>query len=296
MTSILVPSIGGEALTSGLSAALQIDVASVTRRSFPDGETYVRLETDLEGASVAIVGSLNDPDPKLLPLIFMANTARELGAGSVGLVAPYLAYMRQDRRFNPGEAITSQIFGQLLSQHFDWLITVDPHLHRYRSLKEIYGIPTAIGHAASVIAEWIAAEVDQPCIVGPDAESEQWVADVARRAGGVPFAVMEKTRRGDRDVRVSLPPNLDTDRTVILLDDIISSGGTMVEAVRLIRANGSPPPVCVAVHGVFADNAFTALMDSGAARVVTSNSIQHSTNGIDIVPVLVPELRTMLSL
>ncbi|WP_164119514.1 ribose-phosphate pyrophosphokinase-like domain-containing protein, partial [Stenotrophomonas maltophilia] len=86
--------------------------------------------------------ALAQPNEKILPLIFAAATARELGAARVGLVAPYLAYMRQDRRFNPGEAVTSRQMAHLVSGAFDWMVTVDPHLHRYSDLSEIYSIPT----------------------------------------------------------------------------------------------------------------------------------------------------------
>src|SRR6185503_12811188 len=121
-----------------------------------------------------ILCTLADPDAKFLPLIFAAATARELGAARVGLVAPYLAYMRQDRRFNPGEAVTSRYVAKLISGAFDWLVTVDPHLHRYGALGEIYTIPTRAIHAAPLMSDWIRRNVPDPLIVGPDSESEQW--------------------------------------------------------------------------------------------------------------------------
>ena len=169
----------------------------------------------------------------MLPLLFAAATARELGASRVGLVAPYLAYMRQDRRFKPGEAVTSRQVARLLSDAFDWLVTVDPHLHRYSSLADIYSIPTHVVHAAPLIAEWIKANVTNPLIIGPDSESEQWVAAVASDVGA-PYSVLEKVRHGDRDVEIRLK-DLEQwkGRTPVLVDDIISTGRTMIEAVRL---------------------------------------------------------------
>ena len=109
----------------------------------------------------------------------------------VGLVAPYLAYMRQDRRFKPGEAVTSREVAQLLSGAFDWLVTVDPHLHRYTSLAEIYRIPTHVTHAAPLISQWIKANVPRALVIGPDSESEQWVSAVASEAGA-PFTVLRE--------------------------------------------------------------------------------------------------------
>jgi ribose-phosphate pyrophosphokinase len=272
---------GNEPMTRSLAERLGAELGDVESRAFPDGETYLRFSSDIAGRSVAIVCTLDRPNDKILAAIFAAATARELGATQIGLVAPYLAYMRQDRRFKPGEAVTSRQIAQLLSNAFDWLVTVDPHLHRYGSLGEIYRIPTRVVHAAPLISEWIRKQVANPFIIGPDSESEQWVSAVANDAGA-PYSVLEKVRRGDRDVEISVRnlPRL-SGRTPVLVDDIISSGRTMIEAVRLLAALGGAPPVCVAVHGLFADHSDEVLRRAGA-RVVTSNTVCHETNGIDV--------------
>ena len=119
---------GNEAMTCSLADRLGAEQGDVELRAFPDGETYLRFAADVAGRSIAITCTLDRPNDKMLPLIFAAATARELGAAQIGLVAPYLAYMRQDRRFKPGEAVTSKQTAQLLSNAFDWLVTVDPHL------------------------------------------------------------------------------------------------------------------------------------------------------------------------
>jgi ribose-phosphate pyrophosphokinase len=174
---------GNEVFAGQLGDALGAESLALEWRRFPDGESYVRFAGPCRGESVALVCTLNDPDTKALALLFAARTARELGAARVGLVAPYLAYMRQDRRFHEGEAITSAHFAALLSGAFDWLVTVDPHLHRRGSLAEIYRIPSKAVAAAPALAQWISAHVPQPLIVGPDAESEQWAAEVAAACG-----------------------------------------------------------------------------------------------------------------
>jgi ribose-phosphate pyrophosphokinase len=264
-------------------------------RSFPDGETYLRFLFHLSGRVLVIACTLDRPNEKILPLLFAAATARELGAEKVGLVAPYLAYMRQDRRFKPGEAVTSRQVAELLSNAFDWLVTVDPHLHRHGSLAEIYRIPTRVVHAAPLISRWIKMHVPKPFVIGPDSESEQWVAAVAEDSSA-PYAVLQKVRRGDRDVEISAAslPELDG-RAPVLVDDIISSGRTMIEAVRLIVQCGAPNPVCVAVHGLFAEDSDKLLARAGA-RVVTSNSIPHSTNNIDVAEALGNSISELLKL
>ncbi len=270
-------------------------VGEIELRQFPDGETYLRYHNQLRECSVVIVCTLDHPDSKVLPLIFAAQTARELGADKVGLVAPYLAYMRQDCRFKSGEAVTSRSFAKLISDNFDWLVTIDPHLHRYKSLTEIYSIPTEVIHAAPILSGWIANEVEKPLIVGPDSESKQWVAAVAKTIG-CPFIVLEKVRHGDRDVEVSFPevenhPGL----TPVLLDDIISTGRTMIEACHQLGNYGMSAPVCIGLHGIFTDNAYEDLIAAGASRVVTTNTISHVSNAIDMTDLLAQAVQNMIA-
>ena len=283
--TLLVSMPGNERLTAQLAGQLDCETGELDTRQFPDGETYLRFTTELDKRSVAIVCTLAHPNEKILPLIFAAATARELGASRVGLVAPYLAYMRQDRRFNPGEAVTSRQMAHLISKAFDWMVTVDPHLHRYSNLSEIYSIPTRVVHAAPLVSRWIKENVEKPLIIGPDSESEQWVAAVASDAEA-PYRVLEKVRHGDRDVRITLG-NLEAwrGRAPVLVDDIISSGRTMIEAVRLLAAQGWPTPVCIAVHGLFADHSDEMLVGAGA-RVVTTNSVGPERSEIDVGPLL----------
>jgi ribose-phosphate pyrophosphokinase len=282
---LLIAMPGNEAMAHTLAPMLATEVGQIELRSFPDGETYLRFMSNLSDRMLVIVCTLDRPDEKILPLLFAAATARELGATKIGLVAPYLAYMRQDRRFKPGEAVTSREVARLVSDRFDWLITVDPHLHRYGSLSEIYRVPTRVVHAAPLISQWIKANVSNPLIIGPDMESEQWVSAVAKEVDA-PYSVLQKVRRGDRDVQISIRDMHDLDgRTPVFVDDIISSGRTMLEAVRLVMRPGAPKPVCVAVHGLFADQSDTLLVQAGA-RVVTSNSIPHKTNDIDVGEIL----------
>jgi ribose-phosphate pyrophosphokinase len=272
-------------MAASLAGILRADIGCMEMREFPDRETYLRLVDDPAGRPVMLICTLQHPNENVLPLLFAASTAHELGAVSVGLVAPYLAYMRQDTRFRPGEAVTSRQVAKLLSGAFDWVATVDPHLHRYASLKEIYSIPVHVAHAAPLIAQWIRNNVANALIIGPDSESKQWVSEVARGAS-LPFAVLEKHRIGDRDVRIEVK-NMQglADRTPVIVDDIISSGQTMLAAVRVLKQNSQSSPVCLGVHGLFADRSDEALARAGA-RVVTCNTVPHATNEIDVSSLL----------
>ena len=275
---------GADHLKDGLSARLDADIAEMIFRNFPDGENYLRFLTDPAGRQVALVACLDRPDPKLVPLLFAAMTARDLGAQSVGLIAPYMPYFRQDIAFHSGESVSARHIGALLSANFSWVVTLDPHLHRLASLGDVFTIPGALAHAATAMAAWIGANVPSPILLGPDSESAQWVSAIAD-ACGAPYAVFAKTRLGDTDVRIDVPADVSLDgRTPVIADDIISSGTTLVTLIHALIEAGSPPPVCCAVHGVFAGDAYDRLRAAG--RIVTTNSIAHETNAIDITGAL----------
>ncbi len=286
---------GHEALAAAIAGAIDGQVGELTMRRFPDREWYVRLVTPVADRNVVFVASLDDPDDKTLPLLFAAAAARDLGAPSVGLVAPYLAYMRQDTRFNPGEALTSVTYARLLCGHFDWLVTVDPHLHRHRDLSEVYRIPSRVVPAAPAIAAWIRSNVRSPLLIGPDRESAQWVGTIAGLSDA-PFEIFDKERFGDRNVAVSANPVEQwRDRTPVVVDDIIASGRTMAMAVRALRDAGLAPPVCIGVHAIFAGDAQAFLQAAGPARLVTCDTIAHPTNAIPLAPALGEAVRRQLA-
>ena len=269
-----------------LCQALNADSGRVEIRQFPDGETYLRVLDTQVPATAIVLADLHAPDAKFLPLAFLAECLRELGAKTIILVTPYLPYMRQDIRFHPGEGITSRYFAKLVSGLFDGLVTLDPHLHRYHSLDEIYGIPSRVAHADDLVAEWIATHVPAPVIVGPDEESEQWAGETAMRVG-CPAMVLRKTRLGDREVQIDIPDlEQHRGRTPVLVDDIIATGHTMLETAQHLLDAGMPPPVCVGIHGIFADQAFNELQQGPIGRIVTGNSIPHATNGIALEAVV----------
>ncbi|MHB1121848.1 MAG: ribose-phosphate pyrophosphokinase [Ramlibacter sp.] len=284
------------ALPAQLAAQLRCEWGDLALHRFPDGECLVRLDADVQCRCVVFAGSLAHPDGKTLPLLFAADAARELGAVRVGLVAPYLAYMRQDQRFRAGEAVTSRSYARLLSGALDFIVTVDPHLHRWHSLGDIYSVPTRAVAAAPAIAGWLRREVAAPLLVGPDEESGQWVAEVARLCGA-PWTVLVKQRHGDRDVTITTTGNFSwPGRTPVLLDDIASSGQTFVAAVQVLRQNGLPSPLCVVVHALFTPEAQQAMLDAGAARVVSCDTVAHPTNAIAVAPLLGPAVLALASL
>ncbi|WP_246813527.1 ribose-phosphate pyrophosphokinase [Leptospira gomenensis] len=273
---------GNEVLTRLVASRSKIPVGKVQFGNFPDGETKLRIDSDPSGSEVYLICSLDRPDPKLIPLIFFCQTARSMGAKKIHLIAPYLCYMRQDKVFHPGEGISARHSASLISRYVDSLITVDPHLHRIEDLSEIFEIPSKTLHSAPLLADYVRERIDSPVLVGPDGESSQWVAEVARLCG-CPYTVLEKNRKGDREVEISAPTlQALVGRTPVLIDDIVSTGRTLIETVNRLRQTAATPPICLCVHGIFAEDSYGNLLKAGVNSVVTSNTIEHYSNGIDV--------------
>jgi len=289
--SILFAFPGYELFTQKLCYHTGLTIGDCMISTFPDHETLVTINTDVKNKEVIVVCGLDDPNTKAMPLLFFTNLAREFGAKRICLVAPYLGYMRQDKRFEPGQAITSKIFALFLSSLIDQLITLDPHLHRYASLDELYTIPTITLHAAEKIGNWIKTTIKNPVLVGPDEESKQWVQAIARRTDS-PFIVLKKIRYGAKEVKISVPDvGAYKNYTPVLVDDIIATARTMIKTVTHLFEAKMKPPVCIGIHALFVDDAYEALQNSGAAKIVTTNTIIHETNAIDVITLFSESLK-----
>jgi ribose-phosphate pyrophosphokinase len=294
MNPIVFPFPDDEPMAAALLPQLSAQAGRIEWHRFPDRESLITLHGDCSNRDVILVCTLTDPDTKFLPLYFCAATARELGAKRVGLIAPYLAYMRQDRRFRDGQSLSAHSFARLLSSSFDWLVTVDPHLHRIASLDEIFTIPATAVSAMPAVSEWIAANVASPVLIGPDRESAQWAERVARSLDA-PSLILEKIRAGDCDVKVSaVDTGIVRGRRPIIVDDIASSGHTLAEALRGFAPLGIVDVTCIVVHALFADGAVKMLREAGARRIVSTNTVPHATNTIDVAPSIAAQVRAYL--
>ena len=272
-----------------LADAAGIGYADITVHHFPDGESLVRLPPELP-QQVVLCGSLDRPNEKLIELELAAATAQQLGARHLTLVAPYLCYMRQDKAFHPGEAVSQRIIGDFLARRFDTLITVDPHLHRTATLQQAMPVRRAIALSATApMADRLLARGDRPLLVGPDEESAQWVSAIAQPAG-LDYGVARKHRLGDRDVRIDLPDLDVSGRDVVLVDDVASTGQTLLEAARLLTARGAASLSVMVTHALFVDDAFERLKAAGVADITSTDSVCHRSNAICLAETLAAAL------
>ena len=273
-----------------IAQAAGLSVSRIDRHRFPDGELKLRLPPQLP-ERVVVLRTLDQPDEKLIELLLVARTARQLGAKHLTLVAPYLAYMRQDMAFQPGEVVSQLIIGRFLADLFDSVITVDPHLHRISKLEEAVPASSAIVlSGAPLLSDLIASKRQQPLLIGPDEESGQWLAQAAQRHG-FEYGVCHKTRHGDRNVEIVLPPLTVKGRAVVLIDDVASSGHTLAGAARLLIAAGAASVDVAVTHALFAGDALQVIQSAGVGDVWSTDCITHPSNAVSMAPAIAAALR-----
>ncbi len=265
-----------------------LPLAEIGVHKFPDGESLVRAPAAAE--TVFLYCSLNDPNGKLVDLGLAASALREAGAKRLVLIAPYLCYMRQDKAFHPGEAVAQRFIGALLAQWFDRVITVEPHLHRTKTLTAIMpGIESSALPAAELLAALIRRDGEVAAdilVVGPDAESQSWTSSVAAAAGAA-FMILAKHRSGDRDVSILAQETENiAGKHVYLVDDIVSTGATLSAAASLLKRYGAARIDALVVHALFNKADEKRMLEAGIASIRSTDTVAHETNAIEISPLL----------
>ena len=275
-----------------LAARLGLSLHEIALHRFPDGE--LRTTVGPAASTTVVYASLDQPNEKLLALMFASEALRCGGAKRLVLVAPYLCYMRQDAAFHEGEAISQKVIGRLLADNFDRVITVDAHLHRTARIEDVFpGIAADDLSAVPAMVKTLrAGGVDsRTVVVGPDEESHPWVSDLAGRLG-LEHAVARKMRRGDRSVEISFAnPATFAGRPALLVDDIVSSGGTLIVCAKVLHAAGATTVDAVVTHALFAPELAHTLFAAGIRSVKSTDSVPHPTNAIALDGILADALR-----
>lgn len=279
---IIIGCSNGTHLAQKVARRLKASYSLLLVKKFPDGEIKVRFMSNIRGKEVILVqsfyGAINDC---VVEAIFAADTARDLGAKKVLLIAPYFPYLRQDKRFKAGDCVSIEVMGRLMSRYFDKVFIIDPHLHREAKLSDLFSIKAEKLTANPFIADYIQKNIKKPLIVGPDWESYKWAKRVADEIG-CEYVIMEKKRISGREVKVSLNKPVDLrNKNVILVDDIISTGNTIIEAAKNFKKMGAKKFNCIAVHGIFVEKALEKLRKANV-KVVTTNTIPNKVDKIDV--------------
>jgi ribose-phosphate pyrophosphokinase len=278
-----------------MAELLEASITPIAFKRFPDGESYIKFGAEVKGEDVIVVQSMGPPqDSHLLQAMLMVDTARELGARSITLVAPYIAYARQDRRFLEGEALSLRTVVRLLSVvGVEKLVTVNSHSPAVLGeLGQEFGVAHQDLSAIPVMASWFKArglEGAFSITLGKRAISMAIEADKVLGGG---YACLET----ERDLETGKPV-IKSDivgvagKTVIIFDDIISTGGTMVEAVKRVKARGASDVHVACVHPLLVDGALEKILSGGAVEVVATNAIESPVSVVSIAPLIVDALK-----
>jgi ribose-phosphate pyrophosphokinase len=267
---------------ANLASRLGVPFREIAIHAFPDGE--IRVTVGPASATTIIYASLDRPNDTLIALLFAAEALRRGGAKRLVLVAPYLCYMRQDTAFHEGEAISQKVIGPLLARCIDRVVTVDAHLHRTADITAVFpGIQADNLSAMPTISDTLRRTGLDPATVvaGPDAESLPWVSDLAGRLG-LSYTVARKTRRGDRSVAIEFLQDRASiaGRPALIVDDIVSSGGTMIACAKALTAAGATAIDAVVTHALFPEAACKQMASSGIRSIRSTQSVPHFTNAI----------------
>ena len=282
MNTIVIGGTNSQKLALHVAKHIKAQYSSLFVDHFPDGEIRIKFKEDLAGKHVVLINSLLPrPNESLMESVFAIHTAKSLGAKKVTFVTPYLAYMRQDKSFHPGECISAQVMAKLLSIA-DHVIAIDPHLHRIKRLSQIFKCKATSITADAVFAEYIKQTHPKAILIGPDSESSQWAKDIADKIGSESM-ILSKKRYSPTKVRTIIHgnPARFKKRDVVIVDDIISTGNTMIEPIMQLKKFGARKITCICVHGVFAKNALQKLKKLGVT-VISTNTVQNPVAKIDV--------------
>ncbi len=256
-------------LAKRIAERLNVRLANATFKRFPDGELYVRIED--VGDEAVVVQSINSNDDLVaLMLIFDALENAEITA-----VIPYMGYARQDRKFKEGEAISVRAVARMIEGYADKVVTVNIHSREaasyFRKLVEVDAMPLIGEHYAG----------RDVVMLSPDLGSYERVRVCAERAG-CEFDYLEKRRIDAETVEIK-PKSLDVEgKDVVIVDDIISTGGTMVEATKILLREGAKSVECACVHAVLAGNALNRLYSAGVKRVIATDTVERAVSVISV--------------
>lgn len=247
---------------------------------FPDGELNVKIPGDINGKRVVLVQSFyENPNEKIIETLFAGHAAKQTGAKKIELLALYFPYLRKDKSFEKTECVSAEAVSKMF-KIFKKIHVISPHLHRVKKLKKIMKNSKTIEVYEDIAKYLRDVKLKDPIFISPDIESKR----IAKNVAGLlkkNFAVLRKRRYNSRKVKIEINKKLNLEgRDVILIDDMISTGNTLLEAINEIK-NFNPRKIyCVCVHGLFVENSLEKL--ERESIVASTNTIPSKTSIIDI--------------
>ncbi|MEM1879016.1 MAG: ribose-phosphate pyrophosphokinase [Desulfurococcaceae archaeon] len=297
---VVLGGVNGEHIAIELSYTGFYELGSVEVKKFPDGETYVRILTDVSGRDVVYINSLQrNVNEAVVETLLTLDALRDLGAARIIAVIPYMAYARQDSRFNPGEAISIRTLAKLFkSVKVDHLITVDMHLHRISDPRELFGADFHNVTGVVELARYFKANysLENTVVVGPDEEAEQWARTLSRELGGLEYTVLRKTRISADKVVIETGDVNVAGKNAIIVDDIVSTGGTIVEAVKALRSLGVRDLMVGVVHPILVNTAYIKLLRLKLKDIVGTNTVLSPISKVSVAPAIHREVIKILEL
>jgi len=255
-------------IARNLANKIQQPLLQATYKRFPDDEFYVRVLDDIAGEDVLIVQTAY-PDPKIIELLLMQDAVHDAGAKKITVVLPYFGYSRQDKRFEEGEAISARAVAQHVSMHADCVITVDPHKAH---ILKFFSVPAYSCSAVSTIAQYL-KEKNIDFVLAPDEGAKERAKEAAALID-CEYDYLEKTRIDETTVKIT-PKKLDArGKHVAIIDDIISTGGTMANSIKELKKQGAKTVSVACTHGLFVGGAKEKLLIADCDEIISTDTIE----------------------
>jgi ribose-phosphate pyrophosphokinase len=294
---IIIPGPASSILGEAIAHHLGQEPVFISNRIFPDGESYVKLPSDLKGETVVLVQTTApEPDRKIMQLLFMARTAQDLGTKRIIVVLPYMAYARQDKRFLEGESLSFDIVLDLLeAAGVNDTILIDVHSEEaLDALKSKHRMRIHNITAIFVLAEYVKKHgYDGAYSLSPDIGRKDIVEKVSMLMGGG-FAFFEKVRDRYTGKTTMIVKDLDLKgRNVVIFDDIISSGGTMARAIEGLKEQGAGKVAAVCTHALPVPGANEKLKNAGADRIVATDTVESIYETVSVAGLIADFLKTL---